>query len=166
MEEASTKPAAAKKEKLETAARTRVELAEAQLKSLNGVFQQTVFPDAGKLKELCSLTGLSQHDVKKWFVKRVNEEAKRRTNASSVTEKGSKEGAGSKSGAKAKVKVIDNFKSMTQEHKRALEEIFSAQPAPTLDMLTEVSVKLKIELNLLSKWFALRGQQKRKKSNS
>ena len=47
MEEASNKPAAAKKEKLEAAARTRVELAEAQLKSLNGVFQQPCFPMRG-----------------------------------------------------------------------------------------------------------------------
>ena len=59
---------------------------------------------------------------------------------------------------------VENFKDMTKDHKKALEEIFEVHPVPTVDMLTEVSTKLNIDLKLLTKWFSLRGQQRKKSS--
>ena len=144
-----------KKEKLGSGQSSRKEMSESQLKILDEVFSSVIYPDSAKVKEISSETKLSQQDIKKWFVKKANEEAKKRLNNS-----GGKDPKSHKDSPKSK--MIDSFKDLTKDHKKVLEEIFAAQSEPTVDMLMEVSNKLKIELNLLSKWFALRSQQRKK----
>ena len=138
----------------------KIEITEAQLKVLEGVFQTAVIPEPEQIEELCKKTSLPAQEITKWFVKKLNEESKKRllTNSTGSAGKNSPKGKESKS----KVKVIETFKEMTKDHKRALEDIFKANQNPSAEMLTEVSSKLKIDLNLLTKWFSLRGQQKKK----
>jgi len=137
----------------------KVEFTEAQLKVLEGVFQTAVIPEPEQIKELCQTTSLPDKEITKWFVKKLNEESKKRLVSKSTGSAGKDSPKGKES--KSKVKVIETFKDMTKDHKRALEDIFKANQNPSEEMLSEVSSKLKIDLNLLTKWFSLRGQQKK-----
>ena len=162
-----------KKEKLELepSSTTEDSLDNTQTQYLEDIFKNFIFPDSVKIEEICSFTNLSQEHVKAWFIKRVDEEAKKKVintgdkdsrsllkDKKSVSQGGSKD----KSSSGSKTKLISSFNDMTKEHKKALEEIFKVQAKPTNEMLAEVSTKLKIDLNLLSKWFSLRSQQKKK----
>lgn len=137
----------------------KVEITEAQLKVLEGVFQTAVIPEPEQIKELCQTTSLPAQEITKWFVKKLNEESKKRLVSKPTGSAGKDSPKGKES--KSKVKVIETFKDMTKDHKRALEDIFKANQNPSEEMLSEVSSKLKIDLNLLTKWFSLRGQQKK-----
>ena len=137
----------------------KVEITEAQLKVLEGVFQTAVIPEPEQIKELCQTTSLPAQEITKWFVKKLNEESKKRLVSKPTGSAGKDSPKGKES--KSKVKVIETFKDMTKDDKRALEDIFKANQNPSEEMLSEVSSKLKIDLNLLTKWFSLRGQQKK-----
>merc|ERR1712098_209422 len=155
-----------KKEKLEstvTGTKTsKRDLSDAHIKLFTDVLQSSILPDATKIKQLAAETKLSQKDIKKWFLKRVHEEGKRRLINNTGKENKPKQDLALKKGSKPN--YVENFKDMTKDHKKALEEIFEVHPVPTVDMLTEVSTKLNIDLKLLTKWFSLRGQQRKKSS--
>ena len=138
----------------------KVEITEAQLKVLEGVFQTAVIPEPEQIKEISQATGLPAQLINKWFVKRLNEASKKRFVPKSSGSAGKDSPKGKES--KNEVKVIESFKDMTKDQKRALEEIFKRNQNPSEEMLSEVSSKLKIDLKLLTKWFSLRGQQKKK----
>jgi len=140
----------------------KIEITEAQLKILEGVFQSAVIPEPEQIKELCQTTRLPAQEITKWFVKKLNEESKKRLITSSTGSAGKDSPKGKSKESKSKVRVIESFKDMTKDHKRALEDIFKANQNPSEEMLAEVSSKLKIDLKLLTKWFSLRGQQKKK----
>ena len=138
----------------------KVEITEAQLKVLEGVFQTAVIPEPEQIKEISQTTGLPTQEITNWFVKKLNSESKKRFVPKSSGSAGKDSPKGKES--KSKVKVIESFKDMTKNQKGALEEIFKKHQNPSEEMLSEVSSKLKIDLKLLSKWFSLRGQQKKK----
>merc|ERR1711911_372015 len=112
----------------------------AQLKVLEGVFQSAVIPEPEQIEELCKTTNLPAQEITKWFGKKLNEESKKRllTNSTGSAGKNSPKGKESKS----KVKVIETFKEMTKDQKRALEDIFKANRNPSVEMLTEISSNL------------------------
>ena len=138
----------------------KAEITEAQLKVLEEVFQTPVIPEPEQIKEISQTTGLPTQEITNWFVKKLNSESKKRFVPKSSGSAGKDSPKGKES--KSKVKVIESFKDMTKDHKQALEEIFKAYQNPSEEMLSEISSKLKIDLKLLTKWFSLRGQQKKK----
>ena len=154
-----------KKEKLEVpgSKSKKTDVTKSELQLLESVFQTRIIPEPENITELSQKTGLSAQEVKNWFVKKLNEESKKRFNPNPTGSYGKESPRGKETKMESKVKVIDSFKDMTKDHKIALEDIFKANQDPSDEMLTEVSSKLKIDLNLLTKWFTLRGQQKKKR---
>ena len=79
-----------KKEKIESPAAgskpSKRDLSDAHIKLFNEVLQSSVLPDAAKIKHLAAETKLSQKEIKKWFLKRVHEESKRRLGSNSGKE--------------------------------------------------------------------------------
>ena len=79
-----------KKEKIESTVAgsktSKRDLSDIHIKLLNDVLQSSVLPDAAKIKQLAAETKLSQKEIKKWFLKRVHEESKRRLGSNSGKE--------------------------------------------------------------------------------
>ena len=79
-----------KKEKIESPVAgskpSKRDLSDAHIKLFNEVLQSSVLPDATKIKHLAAETKLSQKEIKKWFLKRVHEESKKRLGSNSGKE--------------------------------------------------------------------------------
>ena len=130
--------------------------------TLEDHFQEIMFPDDVKLAELGVRYGKSVSELKKWFLKRANEESKKRlkTSAGSSAPKQEKNNPSKPKGSKKK--MINSFKELTSEQKNALQEVLKATgpSQPPENIISELSTKHHMDQKLVLKWFSLKKQQR------
>lgn len=126
--------------------------------SLEDHFQVCMLPDEKKLAELSVRYGKSVSDLKNWFLKRANEESKKRLKTSASEPK--KEKNNPSKPKSSKKKMVKIFKELTNEQNIVLQDVLKANPSPAAEMISELSSKHHIEEKLLIKWFSLKKQQR------
>jgi len=131
-----------------------------QPETLEDHFQVCMFPDEKKLAELGGRYGKSVADLKKWFLKRANEESKKRLKTSASDPKQEKNNPSKPKGTKTK--LAKHFNELTNEQNTALQEVLETRGPcpPTENILSELSTKHHIDQKLLIKWFRLKKQQR------
>ena len=130
-----------------------------QSETLEDHFQVCMFPDEKKLAELGGRYGKSVPELKKWFLKKANEESKKRLKTSASDPKQEKNNPSKAKGTKKK--MVKRFNELTNEQNTALQEVLVRGPCPpTENILSELSTKHNIDQKLLIKWFSLKKQQR------
>ena len=130
-----------------------------QSESLEDHFQVCMFPDEKMLEELKGRYGKSVPELKKWFLKRANDESKKRLKTSASDPKQEKNNPSKPKGTKNK--MAKRFNELTNEQNTALQKVLETSPCPpTENILSELSTKHHIDQKLLIKWFSLKKQQR------
>jgi len=126
---------------------------EENIKKLEEHFQVSMIPGLDKIGEIRENVGMSESEVKNWFLSRVSEEGKKRLKTSD--DKTSREN--SKGTQKRNVK---SFNELTELQKNALQNVFKTSQTPSDDQVSQLSTKHLIDKQLILKWFQLKRQQK------
>lgn len=128
-----------------------------QSETLEDHFKVCMFPDEKKLEELGGRYGKSVSELKQWFLKKANDESKKRLK----TTDSKQEKTNSNKPKGSKKKLVKTFKELTNEQKAALQDVLKSSPTPPPDdIISELSTKHHMDQTLVIKWFKLKKQQR------
>jgi len=128
-----------------------------QVKILEGMYVKSLYPSDQNIKDICNSTGLTEREVKKWFVKRGAEQA-RGLMKSKIKNSGLQDLATKQVKASSTSGLVDPHfpPNLSDQHVSALNEIYNSKPYPTAENFKQISDRLGLERQIVIQWFRKR----------
>ena len=134
-------------------------LTERQIKILEESFSESLYPDNKQLEKICTATNLIEKEVKKWFVKKADEQARTQLKSRSLnspeidSHKQEKNNPSGSVDPHLPSKLFDDLQNLSEMHISSLNEIFKGKPYPTAENFRQISARLHIDSQIVIKWF-------------